>query len=167
MIYNERVAKQRVIKLKLERKLSEVYPKSIQQQMKLFYDRLTEPDKRLYAALEAEKLGHGGIKLVGELLGCSGATINRGVEELNDPQRLPEKGRSRHSGGGRRDIEYKYPELSSVLDEILAHTIAGDPMNAHVKWTHLSARQIRQQLAERDIVISENTVRALLKKRIQ
>jgi hypothetical protein len=71
----------------------------------------------------------------------------------------------RHAGGGCKGMLYEHEDLEAKLDTILEHTIGGDPMNNHVKWTHLSARQIQQQLADQGIELSENTVRELLKKK--
>ena len=38
------------------------YPVSVRRHMKLLYDSLSEKDRRRYAAVEAEKLGHGGVQ---------------------------------------------------------------------------------------------------------
>ena len=40
------------------------YDLKIEEKMKLFYDNLSEKDKRYYAAVEAMKLGHGGISIL-------------------------------------------------------------------------------------------------------
>jgi len=50
--------------------------------MRLFYDNLSEKDKRHYAAVEALKLGHGGITYVSNLFDISVKTIQRGIDEL-------------------------------------------------------------------------------------
>jgi hypothetical protein len=50
--------------------------------MKMFYDSLSEKDKRHYAALEATKLGHGGVTYLSHLLGCARSTIQAGMEEF-------------------------------------------------------------------------------------
>ncbi|WP_221901600.1 hypothetical protein [Bathymodiolus platifrons methanotrophic gill symbiont] len=39
------------------------YKKNIEKSMKKFYDSLCEKNKRRYAAIESEKLSHGGVKL--------------------------------------------------------------------------------------------------------
>ena len=46
------------------------YDENVERHMKLFYDSLSEKDRRRYAALEAEKLGHGGIEYVAGVVGC-------------------------------------------------------------------------------------------------
>jgi len=67
--------------------------------MKAFYDSLSEKDRRRYAAVEAEKLGHGGVEYVSRVLGCDDDTIRQG---RNDVANLPEDaavGRVRKKGG--------------------------------------------------------------------
>ena len=79
------------------------YPVSVQGHMKLLYDSLSEKDRRRYAAVEAEKLGHGGVQYVAELFGCDCETVQQG---RHDMERLPadeaarrvrKKGRSQES----------------------------------------------------------------------
>lgn len=73
-------------------------------QMKLYYNGLSQKDKRHYAALEASKLPYGGKKYIGELLGISQATLRQGERELNNPVLYAEipLGRQRRKGGGRK-----------------------------------------------------------------
>ena len=47
------------------------YNKKIEDQMVAFYNNLQEKDKRHYAAVEAIKLGYGGIKYISSLLSCT------------------------------------------------------------------------------------------------
>lgn len=69
-----------------------------EEQMRQFYQSLNEKDRRHYAAVEAYKFGHGGIKRVCQILGCDPKTVRRGVEELKNPPDLP-KHRIRKKGG--------------------------------------------------------------------
>lgn len=62
--------------------MEKIYPVQIERWMRMFYDNLSEKDKRHYAAVEAEKLGHGGINYISELLGCSRQTIYSGMEDF-------------------------------------------------------------------------------------
>ncbi len=43
--------------------------------MRTFFAVLSERDRRLYAAVEASKLGHGGICYIASVLGCCERTI--------------------------------------------------------------------------------------------
>ena len=72
------------------------YPLPIEQQMQRFYQSLNERDRRRYAAIEAVKLGHGGIEYVGGVLDCDGKTIAKGIQEL-EAEEL-DTGRQRKKG---------------------------------------------------------------------
>lgn len=50
--------------------------------MTSFYRSLNEKDRRHYAAIEAMKLGHGGIGYISQVLGCDQKTIRLGIAEL-------------------------------------------------------------------------------------
>jgi hypothetical protein len=63
------------------RKMKE-YDKQIERLMRICYASLSEKDRRHYAAVEAAKLGHGGIGYIAELFGCCRQTIAIGLEEL-------------------------------------------------------------------------------------
>lgn len=58
------------------------YPDPIEREMKKFYDSLSEKDRRRYAAIEAVKLGHGGIEYIATTLGCDPKTIRHGQHDL-------------------------------------------------------------------------------------
>ena len=51
--------------------------------MLLFFDDLNEKNRRRYLAVEAKKLGHGGIKYLSGLFKVSEKTIQRGITELD------------------------------------------------------------------------------------
>ncbi|WP_221899945.1 hypothetical protein [Bathymodiolus platifrons methanotrophic gill symbiont] len=53
--------------------------------MKKFYDSLCEKNKRRYAAIESEKLSHGGVNYISALLECDPKTIRQGKK--NSPNR--------------------------------------------------------------------------------
>ncbi len=63
--------------------------------MRGFFRTLSEKDQRRYAAVEAQRLGHGGISYVADLLGCSTKTISRGIDELDELDDDPAAGRVR------------------------------------------------------------------------
>ena len=56
-------------------KFMQKYNKKIEDQMVAFYNNLQEKDKRHYAAVEAIKLGYGGIKYISSLLSCTRQSI--------------------------------------------------------------------------------------------
>lgn len=77
--------------MKRPKSIHDYYDAKMQRQMKLFHKRLSEKDHRSYAALEAKKLGDGGINVISELFECSRDAIHRGIEELENPKILPEE----------------------------------------------------------------------------
>ena len=78
------------------------YEPLIEERMRAFCETLSEKDRRRFAALEAARLGHGGIQYVAEVLGCSTRTIERGLHELAQLPNDPAKGRIRRAGAGRK-----------------------------------------------------------------
>jgi DeoR/GlpR family transcriptional regulator of sugar metabolism len=74
------------------------YSTEVERATRALFDSLSERDRRLYAAAEALKLGHGGVCYLASLFGCSERTIRRGIRELADLPR-PLDGRIRRKGG--------------------------------------------------------------------
>ncbi|MGH7224733.1 MAG: hypothetical protein ACRELF_16040 [Gemmataceae bacterium] len=62
----------------------EAYPGEVERKMKRLFEWLSEKDRRRYAAVEAAKLGHGGIDYIARLLSCDPKTIRQGMKELED-----------------------------------------------------------------------------------
>lgn len=75
--------------------------------MRSFFGTLSEKDQRRYAAMEAQRLGHGGMKTVSEMFGCSTKTISRGMDELDTLDEDPAAGRVRRVGGGRKKVSHR------------------------------------------------------------
>ncbi len=79
--------------------------KRLHQQMNLLISRLDEQQRRWYVALEAERLGHGGIELMSKITGLSVPTIRRGQQEMAQDLAGRPSERIRQSGGGRKPVE--------------------------------------------------------------
>ncbi len=75
----------------------EAYANDVERKMKRFFEWLSEKDRRRYAAVEAAKLGHGGVEYVARVLGCDPKTIREGLKELEEPAD-PAAGRVRKKG---------------------------------------------------------------------
>ncbi len=60
----------------------DAYAPGIERVMKRLYASLGEKDRRRYAAVEAAKLGHGGVEYIARLLECDPKTIRQGQSEL-------------------------------------------------------------------------------------
>jgi len=85
------------------------YEPQVEERMRSFCETLSEKDRRRFAALEAIRLGHGGIEYVAEVLGCSTRTIERGAEELDQLPADPAAGRVRRPGAGRKKRSPRNP----------------------------------------------------------
>jgi len=64
------------------------YSLKVEQQMSRLYQSLGERDRRRYAAVEVEKLGHGGLEYIAKLFRCDPKTIRRGMAELESEEEL-------------------------------------------------------------------------------
>lgn len=78
------------------------YSPEIEGRIRGFHQSLSEKDGRRFAALEAERLGHGGIEYMAHILGCSRRTIERAADELSELPHDPVEGRIRRPGAGRK-----------------------------------------------------------------
>jgi hypothetical protein len=75
--------------------------------MNLFLSRLDEHQRRWYAALESQKVGHGGDRLLSLITGLHVGTIRRGRRELENDLRGCPAGRIRRPGAGRPPVGKK------------------------------------------------------------
>ncbi len=144
----------------------EPYSTEIERTMQQFYTTLSEKDKRRYAAVEARKLGRGGITYVAKLLHCDRKTIRAGLTDLTHLSEEDElAGRVRRAGGGRKPYHVTYPEIDQQFLTVLQEYTAGDPMHEEVLWTDLTGREIATHLAEQyHVTVSETVIRQLLQK---
>jgi len=135
--------------------------------MQTLYRSLRENDRRRYAAVEAAKLGHGGLDYLATLLGCDPKTLRRGQRELaqlagQDPDDIGPDPRVRRPGGGRKPAREDLPDLVPSLHAVLEDHTAGDPMRREVIWTDLTPREIVEALREKDLYVGEAVIRQLL-----
>ncbi len=67
--------------------------------------------------------------------------------------------------GGRPRILHKYPALDRQFQQVLQAHTAGAPMNADIKWTNLTDRQIAEHLTARQHrAVGGHIVKQLLQK---
>lgn len=130
--------------------------------MRQFAGWLSEKDRRRYAAIEALKLGHGGIDYISRLLGCDTKTIRQGTQDLEQPQD-PAGDRVRKKGG-RRPLAATRPSLEENLRRLLQEFTGGDSMRVGVLWTNLSLRELSRRLLGMGTPASRRTIRRLLRK---
>lgn len=74
-----------------------VYSVDVEQKMQRFFGWLSEKDRRRYAAVEAAKLGHGGVEYIAHVLACDPKTIRQGLCDLEQAEDAA-AGRSRKKG---------------------------------------------------------------------
>ena len=75
--------------------------------MNLFLSRLDEAQRRWYVALEADRLGLGGERLLEQITGLDEKTYRRGRAELAQGFADLPADRVRRAGGGRPAVEKK------------------------------------------------------------
>jgi len=78
------------------------YASDIELKMQRYFARLSEKEQRGYAAIEAAKLGHGGIEYVSPLFGIDPKTVRRGLAELEEDAEDPSPGRVRKKGAAEK-----------------------------------------------------------------
>ncbi len=81
--------------------------KSHHHQLNVLMSRLDERQRRWLAALEANRLGHGGTERLRQVTGLDINTIRRGRRELSTDLSECSAERIRAVGGGRKRIEKK------------------------------------------------------------
>lgn len=74
------------------------YAEQVEQAVRLTFSTLNERQRRLFAATEALKLGHGGITYIAQLLDIHRRTIERGLRELRHSDSLVPSQRARKKG---------------------------------------------------------------------
>ena len=121
---------------------------------------LDERGRRLWAATEAKAIGHGGIALVSRATGVSCSTITRGLKELESGL-LPEPGRVRRPGGGRKKTLAKDATLLADLDGLVEPSVSGDPQSP-LRWTSKSVRTLARELRDMGHNVSHQLVLELL-----
>jgi hypothetical protein len=129
----------------------------------VFLSRLSHEQRRLYAAVESNHLGRGGVRTVAEITGMCAPTIARGRRELVDLLQGKCIERERKPGKGRPRVEEKYPGITATMDELLCDEVAGSPQD-DCKWVRSSVRKIAEQLRQRGFTVCNQTVWALLRR---
>jgi hypothetical protein len=116
---------------------------------------LDERTRRLWAATEAQALGHGGVAAVARATGMAESTIRLGRHDLSPTSKsagLRPPGRVRQPGGGRKRLTKTDQTLLAALDALVEQTARGDPMSP-LRWTNKSTRQTQQLTLENIILV--------------
>ena len=133
---------------------------------------LNEKQKRLYLALEAEDIGHGGVLLVSQASNISRKTIIKGKHELQDlsgqssvalKDGIKPTERMRKEGGGRKNLKETNSNLLPALERMMEPVTRGHPESV-LKWTCLSTRTLATALKKIGHPVSHVKVGELLKE---
>jgi hypothetical protein len=137
------------------------YPRHVEQTMRAFFRSLRENDRRRYAAVEAAKLGHGGIEYISRILGVDPKTIRQGQRDLED---LPEgpTARVREPGGGRKPKIEDDPKIDEDFRKVLVEHTAGSPTEETLIWTNLTKTEIVDLMQDCGSYVSVHIVDQLL-----
>lgn len=84
---------------------ADVMPDEIKAGITILFSMFDEQQRRLYAGLEAAKLGHGGDRMVAQLLGLDVHTVAKGRKDLLGE--IVDRSRVRKEGAGRKKVEKK------------------------------------------------------------
>jgi DDE family transposase len=125
---------------------------------------LDERRRRLWAAVEAEQLGFGGVSAVATATGLSRNTIRAGIRELERARRgtrQVDTERVRQPGGGRKPLTATNPQLLAALDALVQPYTRGDPMGP-LRWTCKSTARLAAELTRQGYRVGARTVAALL-----
>jgi len=123
-----------------------------------------EVQARRFAAAMALGIGWGGISRIVELTGMSHSTIEKGIREIQEKERVEKPDKLRAEGGGRKKVELKDQKIIADLEIIMDENTAGDPMS-FLRWSSKSTRRISKEMKILGHNVGPNTVARLLKER--
>lgn len=134
--------------------------KKFKKKFNLVSVHLNEKTRRIWAAIEARTLGHGGATILSAATGLSRSTIYLGIKELklkkkNDIEKI------RNSGGGRKKLITLDKNILGDLESILEPATRGDPESV-LRWTCKSTKQLANELNKKGYRVSDRKICDLL-----
>ena len=137
----------------------------VKEKFELIKDFLDDQGKRVWAAIEAQSFGWGGITKISEATGLSRTTIKLGISQLDSSSNLSkiksQNKKLKNSSMGRKTIEQENPQLLQDLSKLLEIPSANSILA--LKWICKSTNSITQELIEKGYKISNRKVAQLLK----
>ena len=124
---------------------------------------------RLWAAAEAEAVGHGGVAAVTRATGILQKRILAGRQEMRSGVRSEVIGgdgrrrRIRRPGAGRKRLTEKDPTLLKDLESLVAPATRGDPQSP-LRWTCKSVRRLSEELGTMGHKVGRMKVAELLRE---
>src|SRR3990167_462497 len=121
---------------------------------------LNEKALRLWCATEAKnynkQFGRGGVMIVHQATDVSRPTIYAGLRELENKKKKL-SARVRNTGGGRKSLIKKHPNLLVDLENLVEPLSRGDP-ESPLRWTCKSVRNLAEELNKQGYSISFRTI---------
>jgi len=122
---------------------------------------LNEQSRRRFVALEAQRLGRGGVSFMARITRLARSTIYHGLSDIrNNVTTAP--GRIRNAGAGRKKKVLEDPTLLRDLKKLVEPATRGDPMQA-LLWTSRSLRNLAKELAKNGHKVCPTVVGNLLR----
>lgn len=138
---------------------------TLQGKYESFLPYLNERTRRVWAAIEAEALGYGGVSAVAKATGLSRNTITAGLRELQGQTATSLAGafpeQIRRGGGGRKRVEMVDPTILRDLESLVEPNTRGDPQSP-LRWTSKSVTKLAVQLQKMGHSVCPKTVYTLL-----
>lgn len=122
---------------------------------------LNERTRRIWAATEAKSFGWGGVSAVNKATGIDHKTIRKGLEELENSQKLSRE-RIRNIGAGRKKLIESNVDLLRDLELLIEPVSRGDP-ESPLRWTCKSTYKLAQALKKQGYNICQKSVYGLLR----
>jgi hypothetical protein len=139
----------------MEKKLAVKYEK--------IFPILTESQRRIIAAADAEFIGRGGTVIVSKASGMSRSTIAIGMQELKTGV-VDFSTRIRKAGAGRKTLFESDATLEKDIDKLVSPVTRGDP-ESPLLWCSKSLRNVADALQLQGHKISHNAVGMILKEK--
>lgn len=135
--------------------------KELKQKWNIISPLLDERSKRVWAGMEAQRIGWGGLTLLEKATGLTRKTISKGIKEQGA---AVQKGqRLRKTGGGRKSKKETLPGIVEQLELLVQPHTKGDPMRP-LRWTSKSTYKLAEGLKSSGYEVSPKTVGRLLKE---
>jgi hypothetical protein len=144
--------------------ISDEVVNTVKQKYQALQHEMDERTRRLWAATEAQALGHGGVAAVARATGLAESTIRLGRNDLLPTSKsagVRPPGRIRQPGGGRKRLTREDQALLAALDALVEPTARGDPMSP-LRWTNKSTRELAEELTRQGHPVSHVKVAQLL-----
>lgn len=110
----------------------ETYLKAMERRMQAFYRTLSEKERRRYAAIEADKLGHGEIDYISTIyLRLTRRPFGEG--SMSSMTGTGYRRRGSEKKGGRKSKVEQHPELERVFLDVLREHTVGSPQDEGIR----------------------------------